>query len=107
MIRQRTGQSTLEYAVVAAVVVGALLWMQIYMKRGLMGKMQTATDQIGDQFTPRHYTAEYDQSSVGTRKETTAASGASTTEITSPEITKREKGTEDITQELNKESLFE
>jgi len=43
--RQR-GQSTLEYAVLASVVVAALLFMQIYVKRGAMGKLRSATDRI-------------------------------------------------------------
>lgn len=43
-------QSTLEYAVIIAVVVGALLSMQIYMKRGVQGKLRESTDQIGEQF---------------------------------------------------------
>jgi hypothetical protein len=44
------GQSTLEYAVIIAVVVGALLAIQIYMKRGIQGKLRDSTDQIGEQF---------------------------------------------------------
>jgi len=44
------GQSTLEYAVITAVVVGALLAIQIYMKRGMQGKLRDSTDQIGEQF---------------------------------------------------------
>ena len=44
------GQSTLEYAVIIAVVVGALLAIQIYMKRGVQGKLRDSTDQIGQQF---------------------------------------------------------
>jgi uncharacterized protein (UPF0333 family) len=44
------GQGTLEYAVIIAVVVGALIAMQIYMKRGIEGKAREATEQIGEQF---------------------------------------------------------
>ncbi|NLE65284.1 MAG: hypothetical protein GX606_05160 [Elusimicrobia bacterium] len=43
-------QSTLEYAVLVTIVVAALLSMQIYMKRGIQGKLQSSTDDIGDQF---------------------------------------------------------
>lgn len=46
-----TGQSTLEYAVMIAVVVGALLAMRIYMKRGIEGKLRESTDQVGEQFS--------------------------------------------------------
>ncbi len=44
------GQSTLEYAVLISIVVGALVAMQIYMKRGLEGKIHESTNQIGEQF---------------------------------------------------------
>ena len=49
------GQSTVEYAVLIAVVVGALIAMQIYMKRGVQGKLRSATDDIGEQFSPTAY----------------------------------------------------
>jgi len=44
------GQTTLEYAVIIAVVVAALVAMQIYMKRGIEGKLRDSTDKIGEQF---------------------------------------------------------
>jgi len=50
MLRKIKGQSTLEYALIVAVVVGGLLAMQIYMKRGVQGKLRESTDQIGEQF---------------------------------------------------------
>jgi len=53
-LNKRKGQSTLEYAVIIAVVVAALVGMQAYIKRGLQGKMKESTDQIGEQFSPGH-----------------------------------------------------
>jgi Flp pilus assembly pilin Flp len=53
-LNKRKGQSTLEYAIIIAVVVAALVGMQVYMKRGLQGKIKEATDQIGEQFSPDH-----------------------------------------------------
>lgn len=50
------GQSTIEYAVVIAVVTGALVAMQIYLKRGLAGRHRQAADAVGEQFSPRHTT---------------------------------------------------
>lgn len=50
MFKRIKGQSTLEYALIIAVVVGALLAMQIYMKRGMEGRMRKAADDIGQQF---------------------------------------------------------
>ena len=53
------GQSTVEYAVCIAVVVAALLAMQIYMKRGVQGKLRSATDDVGEQFSPTAYKANF------------------------------------------------
>ncbi len=50
MLRRIKGQSILEYAMIIAVVVGALLAIQIYMKRGLQGRLRESSDQIGEQF---------------------------------------------------------
>jgi Flp pilus assembly pilin Flp len=54
----KKAQSTLEYGVIIAVVVAGLVAMQGYIKRGLQGRLRTATDQIGDQFSPN--ATEYD-----------------------------------------------
>jgi len=50
MVRGRRGQSVLEYAVIIAVVVGALLAINIYMKRGLENRMRQSGDDVGKQF---------------------------------------------------------
>ncbi|MCX5711212.1 MAG: hypothetical protein NT060_04585 [Candidatus Omnitrophica bacterium] len=56
-LNKRKAQSTLEYAVIIGVVVGALIMMQVYVKRGLQGKMKEASDQIGDQYSPTQSSA--------------------------------------------------
>jgi len=48
----KRAQSTLEYAILIAVVVGALIGMQTYVKRGLQGRLRAATDDVGSQFEP-------------------------------------------------------
>lgn len=48
----RRAQSTLEYAALIAIVVGALIAMQAYVKRGLQGKLKSSADQIGEQYSP-------------------------------------------------------
>ena len=48
----KRAQSTLEYAILIAVVVGALIGMQTYVKRGLQGRLRVATDDVGSQFEP-------------------------------------------------------
>lgn len=53
-IRTSDGQSAVEYAVLAAVIVAALLAMQIYLKRGIVGKLRVAADTAGEQYDPRN-----------------------------------------------------
>ena len=87
--RMKAGQSTLEYAVVIAVVVAALLAMQIYMKRGVQGKMRSATDQIGDQYRPQNTTSNYTSASFSKRRETVEFDGSSNSALVLDEIQNR------------------
>ncbi len=50
--RRKKGQSAVEYAILIIIVIGALLSIQVYIKRGIQGRMKQATDDIGDQFSP-------------------------------------------------------
>lgn len=50
--RKIKGQSTLEYAVLIIIIIGALLTIQAYVKRGIQGRLRSASDDIGDQFDP-------------------------------------------------------
>jgi hypothetical protein len=77
MIKRRKGQSTLEYALIIAVVVGALLAMQIYMKRGMEGRMRKASDDIGKQFDANATYVQHTTTKSGTTVEETSA-GATT-----------------------------
>jgi len=40
------GQSTAEYAILIALVIGAVIAMQVFVKRGLQGRMKDATDSL-------------------------------------------------------------
>jgi uncharacterized protein (UPF0333 family) len=51
-LRKKRGQSTLEYAVLIIIVIGALLSIQVYIRRGIQGRMKQAADDIGDQYSP-------------------------------------------------------
>jgi hypothetical protein len=62
----KKAQSTLEYAIIVAVVVGALLTIQIYIKRGIQGRMRSSTDNIGDQYSAGVTTSRYVTSDEGT-----------------------------------------
>jgi len=48
----KKGQSTLEYAIIVVVVVGALIAMQWYIKGGYQGKLRQSSDDMGQQFSP-------------------------------------------------------
>ena len=50
--RKKKGQSTLEYAILIIIIIGALLSIQVYIKRGVQGRLKQAADDIGDQFSP-------------------------------------------------------
>jgi Flp pilus assembly pilin Flp len=43
---QRKGQQILEYALLIGVIVGALLYMQNYVKRSIQGQLQASGDQL-------------------------------------------------------------
>lgn len=51
-LRKMKGQSTLEYAVLIIIVIGALLSIQVYIKRGVQGRLKSAADDIGEQYSP-------------------------------------------------------
>ena len=50
--KRQKGQSTLEYAILIIIIIGALLSIQVYIKRGVQGRLKQATDDIGGQFSP-------------------------------------------------------
>lgn len=47
----RKGQSTLEYTVIIAVVVAAIIMMNAYVKRAVQGRSREAADSIGEQYS--------------------------------------------------------
>lgn len=47
--RLRRAQSTAEYAILIGLVVGAVLAMQIYVRRGLQGRIRDVVDYVGDE----------------------------------------------------------
>ena len=71
MLLNHKGQSTLEYAVLIAVVVAALLAIQIYMKRGVEGKLRSASDDIGQQFDAHRTESQSITTRTGTSVEVT------------------------------------
>ncbi|MDI6758182.1 MAG: hypothetical protein QMD94_00680 [Candidatus Omnitrophota bacterium] len=46
-LAKKIGQSTAEYAIILALVIGAVTAMQIYIKRGMQGKIKDVVDYKG------------------------------------------------------------
>jgi len=60
--KRNTGQSILEYAILIIVVIGSLVAMSLYLRRGIQGRWKSAVDDLGEQYDPlyartsiRHY----------------------------------------------------
>lgn len=79
LLRNHKGQSTVEYAIIVAVVISALLVMQFWMRRGVMGKLRESSDSVGEQFNPFAATHNLTKTFGATRHEKTTAAGATTT----------------------------
>jgi Flp pilus assembly pilin Flp len=92
-LRNRSGQSTLEYVILTGFVVAALIAMGTYMKRGMQGRLKESTDQVGQQYSAEHTTSDYTTETNTTQKETLDA-GVTTTEIT--DNTQTKTGSESI-----------
>lgn len=119
MLKGLKGQSTLEYAMIIAVVVGALILMQQYMKRGVQGKLRESVDNIGGQYSAGNVKSTFTVTQTGnlvTRetfglddKATSFDQGVSHSKITSvPTVTRSAEGNdaEIINKKLSGETLF-
>ncbi len=94
-LNQKKAQSTVEYAVLIAIIIGALLSIQMYIKRGVQGRLKSAADDIGDQFSPGNTNAikatkthsETQDTFGAVAGVTDAAQGVSKSKLTNKEIT--------------------
>ena len=105
---KRKGQSTLEYAVLVMIIIGALVTIQTYIKRGVQGRLKTSSDDIGDQYSPGNTNAVktttvhsktqqlYGQDETGNIKQ-----GQSVEKIVEPEVTNTTENSQII--DVNKE----
>ena len=83
---KKKGQSTLEYALVIAVIVAALVAMQTYIKRGFQGKLKASTDDVGEQFSAGASTYDYNTRSGAVSGEVVVA-GADTASLGGQAVT--------------------
>jgi len=84
--RRRKGQSTLEYAILIIIIIGALLSIQVYIKRGVQGRLKQATDDIGDQFSPGNTNVTKYTTVTGQTRDT-FTSGVTKSTLTQNEVT--------------------
>ena len=90
LIKIRKAQTTLEYASLIAVVVGALVAMQVFIKRGVQGRYRSAANDIGEQYSPRNTTGTQTVNISSTSVETVASGTTHTTSDTTQDISKSE-----------------
>ena len=84
--RRKKGQSTLEYAILIIIIIGALLSIQVYIKRGIQGRLKGATDDIGDQFSVGNTNVVQTMTTSGRTNET-FRTGVSGSAMLAPEVT--------------------
>ena len=102
---KRRGQSTAEYAIVIGLVIAAAVAMQIYVKRGIQGKIKAATDYTDSsaasvvggagQYEPYYQQSNLTSTRAAQSGENTAAGGAVTRTITNDTTTRT--GSTDVT----------
>ena len=63
---KKNGQSSVEFATMIIVVIGALIAMQFYFKRGVQGRWRTSADGVGEQYDPMFTEASITHRVVGT-----------------------------------------
>lgn len=49
---RKKGQSALELTMMVVILIGALIAMQNYFKRGIQGRMKASVDGLGEQYDP-------------------------------------------------------
>ena len=84
--KRQKGQSTLEYAILIIIIIGALLSIQVYIKRGVQGRLKQATDDIGTQFSVGN-TNVVKTMTTSSRSSETFAAGATGSTLLGDEIT--------------------
>lgn len=85
-LRKLKGQSTMEFAILIIIIIGALLTIQVYIKRGYQGRLKQAADDIGEQFSPGN-TNSFITTKTGSRTQELNKSGKLTQNLLSPEFT--------------------
>ena len=92
MFIKKRGQSILEYSLIFAAVIVALVAINVYMKRSMQGRLRESSDQIGKQFDPENFGNSWNTQSAGTTSTTEtreALTGNTTSNTTQSETITR------------------
>ena len=54
-----TCHSTIEFAVLIIIIIAAFIAMQVYLKRGIQGRLRGNTDSIGEQYDPQKTSSDF------------------------------------------------
>jgi len=53
LMRNHKGQTILEYTVIVIIILGVMIAMKDYIKRGIQGRWKSASDDFGEQYDPQ------------------------------------------------------
>ena len=77
LLKNKRAQNTAEYAILIAVVIGAAIAMQTYVKRGIQGKVKEKVDELGStQYEPYYLSTEFKNTDKATDKENVSLGGS-------------------------------
>ncbi len=79
MLKSKAAQSTVEYALIVAVVVAALIAIQVYVKRGMQGNLRNQSASIGEEYCPGQTVISQQKSVTAVTSENTSG-GLTTTQ---------------------------
>lgn len=104
LLNRQRGQSTLEYALLIAAVVAGLVVMQMYVKRGMAGRLKSATDELGEQYDPTAFNSNYTTNTHSKRNETVA--NKTTNSILVDAETTTRTGSESVTNWTENDTVY-
>ena len=87
MLKIRRAQSVLEYAILMVIIIAALLTLQTYIKRGIQGRLKSATDDIGDQYTGATGANYYKRVTTCSKTTEKTQAGTTSTELRADTVT--------------------
>ncbi|MBU1998969.1 MAG: hypothetical protein ABIG46_00675 [Candidatus Omnitrophota bacterium] len=86
----KKGQSTAEFAILIGLVIGAVVAMQVYIKRGLQGKMKDAVDYSDTDTAAVFSTGQYEPYYASSQSSTAQSASETTNTQTGGAVDKTE-----------------